>query len=136
MVPNFYNLLELEPGFCEAWKTKKEFVLDLPAHIGVFILNYAQLSMLQFYCDLVNKYCHLSLYEINKTDTVNLYITLRGNSVGELVPLERRQAFQAEKHQWFLTPHLSRGKRAGVQLQIYWYQNDILVFQELLHQGY
>ena len=95
--------------------------------IGVFILNYAKLNMLQFYCDFIDKYPHLSLYEINKTDTNNLYISLGGNSLEELVPLERRQAFEADKHLWFLTPQVSQGKRTGVQSQIYWYQNGILV---------
>ena len=56
MDPNFYNLLEFEPGFYEVEKTKKELVLDLPVCIGVFILNYAKLCMLQFNYDFFNKY--------------------------------------------------------------------------------
>ena len=56
MDPNFYNLSELEPGFYKIEKTKKELVLDLPVHFGVFILNYGKLHMLQFYYDFINKY--------------------------------------------------------------------------------
>ena len=111
MDPNFYNLSELKPGFYEVEKTKKELLLDLPVHIGVFILNYAKLRMLQFYYDFINKYLNQSLYEINETDTNSLYMSLAGNSVEELVPQEKKQAFKAEKHLWFVTSQAPQGKR-------------------------
>ena len=111
MDPNFYNLSELEPGFYEVEKTKEELVLDLPVHIGVFILNYAKLRMLQFYYDFTDKYLDRSLYEINETDTDSLYMSLAGNSVEELVTPEKKQAFDAEKHLWFVTPQVPQGKR-------------------------
>ena len=113
MDPNFYNLSELEPGFYEVEKTKKELLLDLPVHIGVFILNYAKLRMLQFYYDFIDKYLNRSSYEINETDTDSLYMymSLAGNSVEELVPQEKKQAFEAEKHLWFVTSQAPQGKR-------------------------
>ena len=67
--------------------------------------------MLQFYYDFIDKYLNRSLYKINKTDTDSLYMSLTGNSVKELVPLEKRQAFEAEKCLWFVTPQAPQGKR-------------------------
>ena len=43
MDEHFYNLTELPDGYCEVEKTKKKINLDLPIHLGVFILNYAKL---------------------------------------------------------------------------------------------
>ena len=40
---HFYDMTELPDGYYEVEKTKKKINLDLPIHIGVFILNYANL---------------------------------------------------------------------------------------------
>ena len=52
------------------------------------------------------------MYEINQTDTDILYMSLARNSVEELVPSEKREAFKANKHLWFVTPkeHLDCSK--------------------------
>ena len=39
---HFYDMNELPDGYYEVEKTKKKINLDLPIHIGVFILNYAK----------------------------------------------------------------------------------------------
>ena len=51
MDEHFYNLTELPDGYYEVEKTKKKINLDLPIHLGVFILNYAKLRILEFYYD-------------------------------------------------------------------------------------
>ena len=51
MDPNFFDLTELPGGFYKVEKTKKKISLDLPVHIGVFILNYTKFRMLEFYYD-------------------------------------------------------------------------------------
>ena len=48
---HFNDMTELPDGCYEVEKTKKKINLDLPIHIGVFILNYAKLRMLEFYYD-------------------------------------------------------------------------------------
>ena len=48
---HFYNMTDLPDGYYEVEKTKKKINLDLPIHIGVFILNYAKLRMFEFYYD-------------------------------------------------------------------------------------
>ena len=49
MDEHFYNLTERPNGYYEVEKTKKKINLNLPIHLGVFILNYAKLQMLEFY---------------------------------------------------------------------------------------
>ena len=53
---HFYSLTELPNGYYKVEKTKQKIILDLPIHLGVFILNYAKLCMLEFYYDRVDKY--------------------------------------------------------------------------------
>ena len=40
---HFYDMTELANGYYEVEKTKQKINLDLPIHLGVFILNYAKL---------------------------------------------------------------------------------------------
>ena len=58
MDEHFYNLTELPDGYYEVEKTKQKINLDLPIHLGVFILNYAKLRMLEFYYDFLVYYLH------------------------------------------------------------------------------
>ena len=43
MDEHFFNLTELPDSYYKVEKTKKKINLDLPIHLGVFILNYAKL---------------------------------------------------------------------------------------------
>ena len=51
---HFYDMTELHNGYYEVEKTKQKINLDLPIHLGVFILNYAKLRMLEFYYDFLD----------------------------------------------------------------------------------
>ena len=44
MDEHFFNLTELPDGYYKVEKTKKKINLNLPIHLGVFILNYAYSS--------------------------------------------------------------------------------------------
>ena len=46
MDEHFYNVTELPDGYYEVEKTKKKINLDLPIHLGVFILNYANYTFI------------------------------------------------------------------------------------------
>ena len=61
-------------GYYEVEKTKKKINLDLPIHIGVFILNYAKLRMLEFYYDFLDYYLHHEDFEILEMDTDSNYL--------------------------------------------------------------
>ena len=53
----FQDMTELPDGYYKIEKTKK-VNLDLPIHIGVFILNYAKFQMLKFCYDFLEYYLH------------------------------------------------------------------------------
>ena len=93
-------------------------MLDLSVHVSVFILNNAKLRMLQFYYDLIDKYLNRPLYEINKTNTDSLYMSLTGNSVEEMVPQEQKEALKAEKYPWFVTPQAQKSKKSPALFKI------------------
>ena len=71
---HFYSLNELLNGYCEVEKTKQKIILDLPIHLGVFILNYAKLRMLEFYYDCVDKNLSREDFEYSEMDTDSAYM--------------------------------------------------------------
>ena len=71
---HFYGLTELPGGYYEVEHTKLSIVLDLPIHIGVFILNYAKLRMLEFYYDFMDHYLSHDDFEYVEMDTDSAYL--------------------------------------------------------------
>ena len=53
---HFYDMTELPDSYYEVERTKVSINLNIPNHVGIFILNYAKLRMLQSYYDCVDKY--------------------------------------------------------------------------------
>ena len=88
MDQHFYNLTELPDGFYEVEKTKKKINLNLPIHLGVFILNYAKLRMLEFYYDFLDYYLHREDFEVLKTDTDSYYLGITAENVEDLIKPE------------------------------------------------
>ena len=62
MDEHFFNLTELPDGYY------------IPIHLGVFILNYAKLQMLEFYYDFLDYYLHHEDFEILEMDTDSNYL--------------------------------------------------------------
>ena len=50
--PHFYDMTELPDGYYEVERTKPLINLNIPIHVGVFILNYAKVRMLEFLLSL------------------------------------------------------------------------------------
>ena len=111
MDEHFFNLTELPDGYYEVEKTKKKINFDLPIHLGVFILNYAKLQMLEFYYDFLDCYLHHEDFEILEMDTDSNYLGITGENVENLIKPELREDFERNKHNWFVTPHAPQGKR-------------------------
>ena len=111
MDEHFFNLTELPDGYYEVEKTKKKINLDLPIHPGVFILNYAKLRMREFCYDFLDYYLYREDFEILETDTDNNYLGISGENVENLIKPELREEFEQNKHNWFVTPLASPGKR-------------------------
>ena len=97
---HFYDMTELPDGYYEMEKTKKKINLDLPIHIGVFILNYAKLHMLEFYYDCVDKYLSCEDFEYSEMETDSAYTAISE----ELIKPDLREEFENDKHNWFVTP--------------------------------
>ena len=98
---HFYSLTELPNGYYEVEKTIN---LDLPIHLGVFILNYAKLWMLEFYYDCVDKYLFHEDFEYSEMDTDSAYMAISGDSFESLIKPDLHEEFQNDKHNWFITP--------------------------------
>ena len=108
---HFYGLTELPGGYYEIEQTKSSIVLDLPIHIGVFILNYAKLRMLEFYCDFMDHYLSHDDFEYVEMDTGSAYLGIAGQNVEDLVKEELREEFEKDKANWLVTPTAPQGKR-------------------------
>ena len=63
---HFYDMTELPDGYYEVEKTKKKINLEIPIHIGVFILNNAKLRMLEFYYDFLDYYLPRTTFKLLK----------------------------------------------------------------------
>ena len=110
MDEHFYSLTELPNGYYEVEKTKKKIILDLPIHLGVFILNYAKLRMLEFYYDFFYYYLPRDDVETVEMDTDSNYLGITAENVEDLIKLELKEQFEREKRNWFVTPLAPQGK--------------------------
>ena len=104
MDEHFCGLTELPNGYYEVEKTKQRIILDLPIHLGVFILNYAKLRMLEFYYDCVDKYLSREDFEYSEMDTDSAYMAISGDNFESLIKPDLREEFEKDKHNWFVTP--------------------------------
>ena len=95
---HFYDMTELPDGYCKVEKTKNKINLDLPIHIGVFILNYAKLRMLEFYHDFLDYYLSREDFQILEMDTDSNYLGITAENVEDLIKPELKEQFEREKH--------------------------------------
>ena len=100
---------ELPDGYYEVEKTEKNINLELSIHIGVLILNYAKLRMLEFYCDFLNYYLHREDFELLEMETDSNYLGITAENVKDLIKPKHPEEFECEKHNWFITPLSPQG---------------------------
>ena len=115
---HFYDMTELPDGYYEVEKTEKKINLDLPVHIGVFILNYAKLHMLEFYYDCVHKYLSREDFEYSEMDTDSAYMAISGDSFEQLIKPDLHEELENDKHNWFITPLAPQGKRTPGRFKV------------------
>ena len=82
---HFYSLTELPNCYYKVEKMKQKIILDLPIHLGVFILNYAKLRMLEFYYNCVDKYLSHEDFEYSEMDTDSVHMAVSRDSVKALI---------------------------------------------------
>ena len=98
MGKHFYNLTELPNGYYEVEKTKKKINLDLPIHLGVFILNYAKLRTLEFYYDFLDYYLPHEDFHMLEMHMDSNYLGITAENVEDLIKPELKEQFEQEKH--------------------------------------
>ena len=72
--PHFYNMSELPDGYYEAERTKPSINLNIPIHVGVFILKYTELCMLEIYYDCIDKYLSYEDFLYCEMDTDSTFL--------------------------------------------------------------
>ena len=109
--PHFYDMTELPDSYYEVERTKVSINLNIPIHVGAFILNYAKLRMLEFYYDCVDKYLSREDFIYCEIDTDSAYMAISGDSFEALIKPELCEEFEKDRHNWFVTPLAPQGKR-------------------------
>ena len=99
-------------------KIKRKVNLDLSIHIGVFILNYAKLRILEFCFDFLDYYLPHENFQIIEMDTDRNYLGITAENVEDLIKPELKEQFERDKHNWFVTPRAPQGKRTNRLLKV------------------
>ena len=94
MDEHFYSLTELSNDYYEVEKTKKKISLDLPVHLGAFILNYAKLRMLEFYYDFLDYYLHREDFEVLEIGTDSNYLGISAENLEDLIKPKLLEEFE------------------------------------------
>ena len=94
---HFFGLTELPDGYYEVEQTKSTIFLDLPIHIGVFILNSAELHMLEFSYDFIDHYLSHDDFEHVEMDAYSAYLGTVGQNVEDLIKEDLREKFEKDE---------------------------------------
>ena len=89
-------MTELLNSYYEVERTKPMINLNIPIHVGVSILNYGKLHMLEFYYDHVDKYLSREDFLYCEMDTNSAYMAISKNSFEELIKPELREEFEKD----------------------------------------
>ena len=79
---------------------KKIVKYTLPVHVGFFVLQLANMRMLQFYYDFINIYVERPLFQYCEMDTDSAYLALAGESVDDLVTPALRDHYFRHRSEW------------------------------------
>ena len=96
----FRNLHEIGHNVCEIEQTRKTIKQNMPIVLGFTILNYAKLSLLQFYYDFIKKYIPDHRMTVMETDTDSLYLALSKDSLISCIPNKQLHSFLEEQRKW------------------------------------
>ena len=74
---------------------KSEIEQREPILVGFFILQYAQLRLLELYYNFFNKFCDTGKYERLEIDTDSLYLALSEENLEDIILPEKRNEWEA-----------------------------------------
>ena len=80
---------------------KNSIKLNLPIQVDFFVHQHAELHMLQFYYDFLDKYLDRADFQMYKMNTDSVYIAIAGDSIESLEKPELHQEFRQDKCNWF-----------------------------------
>ena len=91
----FKKMMQLDENydFYEVEKMKKKIVLDSPAIIAYYVLQYAKLRILQFYYDFLDVYVDRENYMLCQMDTDSVYFAIAGQNLKDVIKLEYQEKF-------------------------------------------
>ena len=70
---------------------KSRIIIDNPIHIGCFILQYAELCMLEFYYECLMKYMKPNSFELTETDSI--YMAINKDSLDKCIKSEFKSRY-------------------------------------------
>ena len=98
------HFAEMQPVFKNIRLTrddgKKTVTYALPVHVGLFVLQYAKMRMLQLYYDFINRYMERLMFQYCEMHTDSAYLALVGESVDALVTQEVREYYFRHRSEW------------------------------------
>lgn len=97
----FSHCEELGEDVVEIEMAKKCVKVDIPIHIGFFVLEYAKLLMLRFYYDFLLYFISDRDFCLIESDTDSLYFALSTKNMFQAVKPELRDDFKKEYSSWF-----------------------------------
>ena len=103
----FFDNLEEVGWACDIKEFKRTGMFKRPYQCGTAVYQLAKLRMLEFYYDFLDKYFSRKDFELCYMDTDSFYLAMSGDSLDEIVNPEMKQAYEADKKNWFATDKFS-----------------------------
>ena len=103
----FFNNLEEIGGAYDIKEFKRTVTVKRPYQCVIAVYQLAKLRMLELYYDFLDKYFNRQGFELCYMDTDSFYIAMSGDSLDETVRPEMKQAYEADKKNWFATDKFS-----------------------------
>ena len=82
--------------------------------------------MLEFSHDFLDKYFRRQDFELCYMDTTSFYLAMIGDPLDEIVRPEMKQAYEADKKNWFATDKFSERTPVWLTAKCYLNQNEAL----------
>lgn len=108
----FRHCEELSDTMLEVEKAKTTVKLDVPIHVGAFVLDRAKLILLRFYYDFLLKFLPFDSFCLVQADTDSMYLSLAQPSLFLCVKPEKKEQFVEEFPQWFANDYCQLHKSA------------------------
>lgn len=97
----FHHLQDIGNDLVELEADKNSVVIDMPVHIGFFVLDYSKLLLLRFYYAFLTEFLEPDSFCLVEGDTDSMYMALATTTIFLAVKPEKRDQFISEYSKWF-----------------------------------